>query len=578
MVKIIIRDRNKNEIIFENKTADVITIGRDESNTLVIKSPSISRLHTKLIKRDGSFYVEDHSSNGTYLNSKKINGIASVKTGDLVIIGDHALKLVSLDDDLPVPERKKTRPARTKATSPSKKEPLIKIETIHSEEDLNKAGVVMDSIQKKRYSEEQSQILIDLTEKIHNRLLEYLDLRQLDFDKTGDADLRRRTTEQLKNIFEEFSTIIPHWIDIHELKKTILNEVLGLGPLEELLADESVTEIMVINKDDIYVEKNGKLTLTEFSFSSNEAVLAVIERIVSPIGRRIDESQPLVDARLKDGSRVNAIIPPLALDGPSLTIRKFSKDPFTVRDLINFGSMTERVATFLECCVKGRKNVFISGGTGSGKTTLLNVLASFIPDDERIVTVEDAAELQLPQPHKVRLETKPPNVEGKGGYSIRDLVKNSLRMRPDRIVIGECRGGEALDMLQAMNTGHDGSLTTGHANSPKDILSRLETMVLMSGVELPIRAIRDQISSAVDIIVQQERLSDGSRRITFVTEVIGMEDDGSIIIEDIFIFKRKGLTSTGKVIGETVATGYLPSFIQSFRERGIHIPEDIFIN
>jgi pilus assembly protein CpaF len=304
-------------------------------------------------------------------------------------------------------------------------------------------------------------------------------------------------------------------------------------------------------------------------------VLHVIKKIVGAIGRRIDESSPMVDARLKNGSRVNAIIPPLAIDGPSITIRKFAEDPFMVDDLIGFGTLNIKMAELLRACVEGRLNVIVSGGTGSGKTTTLNVLSSFIPEDERIVTIEDAAELQLIQTHIVRLETRPPNVEGKGEISIRDLVKNSLRMRPDRIVVGEVRSGEALDMLQAMNTGHDGSLTTAHANSPRDMLSRLETMVLMSGMNLPIRAVRDQVSSAVDLIVQQSRLQDGSRKITYITEVLGMEGD-VIILQDIFKFVQKGIDSKGKVIGDFEFTGIIPKFLKTLRNHGIELSQNIF--
>jgi pilus assembly protein CpaF len=346
--------------------------------------------------------------------------------------------------------------------------------------------------------------------------------------------------------------------------------------LEELLADETVTEIMVNRKDQIYVEQKGKLTLSEKKFISDEQVRGVIERIVAPLGRRIDESSPLVDARLKDGSRVNAVIPPLALKGPCITIRKFSKKPFKVHDLIRFGSMTNKMGEFLELAVANRQNIFISGGTGSGKTTLLNVMSGFIPEDERIVTVEDAAELQLPQEHVVSLESRPPNIEGKGAILIRDLVKNCLRMRPDRIVVGECRGGEALDMLQAMNTGHDGSLTTAHANSPRDALSRIETMVLMAGMDLPTRAIREQMASAVNLIVQQSRMTDGSRKITYITEITGMEGD-KITLQDIFLFKQTGYDKEKqKVIGEYVATGMVPKFIDKLRSRGLNVNLEMF--
>jgi pilus assembly protein CpaF len=331
---------------------------------------------------------------------------------------------------------------------------------------------------------------------------------------------------------------------------------------------------MINGPKQVYVERAGKLELCDVTFNDDEHVMRVIDRIVSPLGRRIDESSPTVDARLPDGSRVNAIIPPIALNGPTVTIRKFSKDPFTVEDLIRFGTFTAEMATFLKACVEARLNIVVSGGTGSGKTTMLNVLSSFIPDDERIVTIENAAELQLRQEHVVRLESRPPNIEGKGEVTIRDLVINSLRMRPERIVVGECRGGESLDMLQAMNTGHDGSMTTAHANSPRDTLSRLETMCLMAGMDLPVRAIREQIASAVDLIVQQDRLKDGSRKITNVTEVQGMEGD-VIVLQDIFTFQQTGVEA-GKIVGRMKPTGIRPKFIHRFEVANIYLPPNIF--
>jgi len=359
-----------------------------------------------------------------------------------------------------------------------------------------------------------------------------------------------------------------------KIKEELLDEIIGFGPITGLLSDNNITEIMVNGPDHVYIEKNGKLILTDAKFKNDNHVLHVIKKIVAPIGRRIDESSPMVDARLPNGSRVNAIIPPLSIDGPSITIRKFAEDPFKVEDLIRFGTLTSKMGELIKYCVEGRLNIFISGGTGSGKTTTLNVLSSFIPNDERIVTIEDAAELQLSQEHVVRLETRPVNIEGKGEVTIRDLVKNSLRMRPDRIIVGEVRSGEALDMLQAMNTGHDGSLTTGHANSPRDMLSRIETMVLMSGMNLPIKAIRDQVASAIDIIIQQSRLMDGSRKITHITEVQGMEGD-VIILQDIFKFEQRGIDNKGRVKGEFVSTGIMPKFVQKLREKGINIPPDI---
>lgn len=374
-------------------------------------------------------------------------------------------------------------------------------------------------------------------------------------------------------IAEESVTLTPG--ERQKLLTEIMDEVMGLGPITGLLKDDEVSEIMVNGPKQVFVERRGKLEPTNVVFRDDAHVMRVIERIVAPLGRRIDESSPMVDARLPDGSRVNAIIPPLALNGPTITIRKFSQDPLTVEDLINFGTMTRELADFLEACVKVRLNIVISGGTGSGKTTLLNVLSSFIPSDERIITIEDAAELQLRQSHVVSLESRPPNIEGTGEVTIRDLVRNALRMRPDRIVVGEVRGGEALDMLQAMNTGHDGSLTTAHANSPRDLLSRLETMVLMSGVELPVRAIREQIASAIDLIVQQSRLRDGSRRIIQVTEVQGMEGD-TITLQDIFVFEQFGVDEHGRIRGELRPTGIRPRVADKFAAAGIELPPGIF--
>ncbi|MBM7660295.1 pilus assembly protein CpaF [Bacillus mesophilus] len=365
-------------------------------------------------------------------------------------------------------------------------------------------------------------------------------------------------------------------IDRKKVVDELINDLTGFGPINPLLMDEDVTEVMVNGPNHVYVERKGKLELTGVVFRDNEHVMNVIEKIVSPIGRRIDESSPMVDARLPDGSRVNAIIPPLALNGPTITIRKFAKDPFTIEDLIRFGTVTREMAIFLEACVKANLNIFVSGGTGSGKTTTLNVLSNFIPHDQRIVTIEDAAELQLGQDHVISLESRPPNIEGKGAILIRDLVRNSLRMRPDRIVIGEVRGGEALDMLQAMNTGHDGSLATGHSNSPRDMIARLETMVLLAGVDLPVRAIREQIAGAVDVIIQQSRLKDGTRRIVNITEVQGLEGD-VIVLQDIFTYRQDGVNQEGKIIGKLIPTGVRPKFYELLETSGIHIPASVFI-
>jgi len=365
------------------------------------------------------------------------------------------------------------------------------------------------------------------------------------------------------------------FVNVQKVIQELINDVTGYGPINPLLLDSEVTEVMVNGPDMVYVEKNGKIELTDIKFSDDDQVMKVIDKIVSPLGRRIDESSPMVDARLPDGSRVNAIIPPLSLVGPVLTIRKFSREPYTIDDLIRFKTMSRDMAIFLNACVKARLNIFISGGTSSGKTTTLNVLSAYIPNDERIITIEDAAELQLNQEHVISLESRPANIEGNGAIPIRELVVNSLRMRPDRIIVGECRGGEALDMLQAMNTGHDGSLATGHANTPRDMMARLETMVLMAGVDLPVKAIRQQIVGALDIIVQQARFKDGTRRIINITEVQNMEGD-VIVLQDIFTFVHKGIDVDGKILGDLVATGIRPKFFDKFQAFGISVPSSIF--
>ncbi len=411
---------------------------------------------------------------------------------------------------------------------------------------------------------------MDLKNRVQNRLIAELD-PAMDVSRT--AEVRQTIKDMYDAILQEESIILGRR-ERDALFEQIVAEILGLGPLEPLLADESVTEIMVNGPKKLFVERSGRLQRVNVSFESDEHLMRIIERIVAPLGRRIDESSPTVDARLKDGSRVNAVIPPISLQGPILTIRKFFKKPLTVEDLIRFGTITEESVEFLRASVIAATNVVVSGGTGTGKTTFLNVLSSYIPPEERIVTIENAAELQLRQEHVVTLESRPPNVEGKGQISIRDLVINSLRMRPDRIVVGECRGGEALDMLQAMNTGHEGSMTTLHANNTRDALSRMETMVLMSGMELPHRAIREQIAAAIDMIVQLERLRDGSRRVTSITEVQGMEGE-VITTADIFKFEQSGFEDN-RVIGRLRPTGIRPKFMDRIEQAGIHLPPSIF--
>jgi pilus assembly protein CpaF len=409
----------------------------------------------------------------------------------------------------------------------------------------------------------------DLKVRIQNKLLSELDTSV----DPRSPEVRATIEELFTTILNEESIVLGRQ-ERQQLYEAIVAEILGYGPLEPLLADDTITEIMVNGPKNVYIERNGNILRTNVTFEDEDHVLRVLDRIVAPLGRRIDESSPTVDARLPDGSRVNAVIRPIALCGPTITIRKFSRRPYTVEDLIRFGSMTPEIAEFLRASVIAKLNIIVSGGTGSGKTTLLNVLSGFIPNDERIVTIENAAELQLRQEHVVPLESRPPNIEGRGEVSIRDLVVNSLRMRPDRIVVGECRAGEALDMLQAMNTGHEGSMTTLHSNSPRDTLARLEVMCLMAGMDLPVRAIREQVASAIDLIIHQDRMRDGSRKIVKITEVQGMEGD-VITMSDLFEFEQTGLEA-GKVIGRIRPTGLRPKFIDKIEAAGIHLPASVF--
>ncbi len=545
MIAIAIYRNLKGKAKIESVPRSVLKIGRASENDVILDRTGVSRDHAEIYRRSNSYYIADlNSKHGTFVNERKIPVLKSVpvQIDDIIGIGEYFLKV----KEAIVDEDKQKR----------------KLTELTPEEELE------------YYRDPR---VIELKTIVHNRLLDIIDLRRLDVKKINDIELRRQCDEMVREILNETEADILWEIDQEILIKDILDEALALGPLEDLLADTAVTEIMVNRKDQIYVEKSGKVSLSPKIFNSDISLLGIISRIVNPIGRRIDESSPMVDARLQDGSRVNAVIPPMALNGPCITIRKFSKDPFTVQNMVEFNTISRSIAKFLKICVENRKNIVISGGTGSGKTTTLNILSSFIPEDERIVTIEDAAELQLVQDHVVRLESRPPNIEGKGEITIRHLVKNALRMRPDRIVVGECRGGETLDMLQAMNTGHDGSLTTAHANSPVDMLSRLETMVMMSGEDLPSRAIREQIAAAVDIIVQQTRLTCGSRKVTYVSEVKGIEDD-KIILQDIFYFKQEGFDASGKTIGQFIATGWIPDFLQDLLNRGIDVDMGIFHN
>lgn len=415
----------------------------------------------------------------------------------------------------------------------------------------------------------------ELKDKVHKEIIDIINQEISDNpDLLDNQEAYLRKT--LETLIDANSVNMPR-NERTKLVREIYDNVVGLGPLEPLLEDSDVTEIMVNNAYQVYIERRGKIELSKTQFRDDAHVMQVINRIVSQVGRRVDEASPMVDARLADGSRFNAIIPPLALNGPTMTIRKFSRKPFTVSDLVKFNSVSPKMMSFMDACVKGKMNVIVSGGTGSGKTTLLNVLSGYIPNDERIVTIEDAAELQLRQDHVVTLESRPPNLEGAGQITIRDLVRNSLRMRPDRIIVGEVRSAETLDMLQAMNTGHDGSLTTAHANSPRELMSRLETMVLMAGIDLPVKAIREQISAAINVVVHQSRLKDGSRKVVNISEIVGMEGD-TITLQDIYIYRAEGLDSSGKLTGNFYATGVRPTFLDKLSATGILIRDDWFSN
>ena len=426
----------------------------------------------------------------------------------------------------------------------------------------------------RRQAEAKEDNYQELKLAIHRRIVDEMSDQEQQFLANNNhtrAEVEELISSYCQRVLDDNPMNVPRG-ERARIVADICDEILGLGPIEPLLKDETITEVMINGPKKIFVERKGKLQLTNVQFHDDAHLMTIIERIVSPLGRRIDEASLLVDARLADGSRVNAIVPPLSLIGPCVTIRKFTKNPLSIDNLVGFGTLSEEMAEFLEACVKARLNIMVSGGTGSGKTTTLNVLSSFIPDRERIVTIEDAAELRLQQQHVVTLESRPANLEGRGAITIRDLVRNALRMRPDRIIVGEVRSGEALDMLQAMNTGHDGSLTTGHANSPRDILSRLETMVMMAGMELPVRAIREQIASALDLIIQQSRIQDGSRKITYITEVQKMEGD-TIVLQDLFTYVQTGINENGKSVGYYEASGLQPMFLQKFRMNGVELPQ-----
>ncbi len=524
-------------------------IGKAGGNLIQLRGWKVAANHAELRRTPDGLFIEDMSGGNTLVNGEVIELHGPLRSSDVISIGGFHIT-VGVDESTEGVYVEEVEDVKT----------MIGVQ-YHPEIEVDET-----LYKKERFM---------WRNRLHEELLHMMDLRRTDIGAMDEDQLRHHIQKLIAEIIKDMEGKLPADVDRDELAEEVLNEAVGLGPLEELLAQDDITEIMVNRHDEIYIEKAGKLTKSNVVFSSDNAVMSAIERIVAPLGRRIDESSPMVDARLKDGSRVNAIIPPLALRGPCLTIRKFSKQKLFAEDLIKFDAISQPMVDFLKMAVEHHKNILVSGGTGSGKTTLLNILSNFIPDSERIITVEDAAELQLNQPHLVTLEARPPNMEGKGAISIRDLVKNCLRMRPDRIVVGECRGGEALDMLQAMNTGHDGSLTTAHANTPRDMLARLEVMVLMAGMDLPSKAIREQIASAIHLIVQQTRFTDGSRRVINITEVTGMEGD-VIQLQDIFRFQQEGIDDNGKVKGYFHATGSIPEFYEDLRAHGLVVDMSIF--
>ena len=517
----------------------VLSLGRQSGSDIVLSDSSVSRAHARLTVSEGRLFIEDVGSRaGTYLNDVRISGMMPVQIGDRVRIGTFRIEV----EDSP----------RTVVPPP----------TPNVGGEVNFAALFKDATL--LCTDE----MMALKNRIHTLVLSRVDPMGKSRGAIDNESLALEAERCLDQVMREVRHEIPDGIPLDALRQSLLDELTGFGPISPMIRMKDITEIMVNGPDRIFIESRGRLYETGVRFFNEKHLIQIIQRIVEPLGRHVDDASPMVDARLPDGSRVNAIIPPLALDGASMTIRKFAERKLTTEDLIGFGSMTPDMARFLEEAVRARQNILVSGGTGSGKTTLLNILSQFIPEGERLVTVEDSAELKLSHRNIVRLEARPANVEGKGRITIRDLVINCLRMRPDRIIVGECRGAEALDMLQAMNTGHDGSLTTAHANNPRDALARLENMVMMAGFDLPSSAIREQIASAIDIIVQQTRLGDGSRKIVKIVEVTGREND-VIQMQDIFEFRQTGVDADGTVQGEYAATGNIPFFVEEQRKRGV---------
>ena len=536
----------------------VLKAGRQRESDILLQDSSVSRVHAQFSASEGRLFVEDLGSRGgTYLNEVRISGMVPVRPGDRVRIGAFRIELVEEESRAKAPP-KAAAPSTPSAAGASQKKPDFASE-------FKDASLLC------------TDEMMAFKSRVHTMVLSRVDPLGKNDGAIKNEELAAQAEQCLDQVLRELRHEMPDGVPADALRQSLLDELVGLGPLEPMIRNPAISEIMVNGPDRIFVESRGRLYETGVRFFSEKHLIQIIQRIVEPLGRHVDEASPMVDARLADGSRVNAIVPPLALDGASVTIRKFAEKKLTTDDLIAFGSMTKDMALFLEEAVRARQNILVSGGTGSGKTTLLNILSQFIPEGERVVTVEDSAELKLSHRNIVRLEARPANVEGKGRITIRDLVINCLRMRPDRIIVGECRGAEALDMLQAMNTGHDGSLTTAHANNPRDALTRLENMVMMAGYDLPSSAIREQISSAVDLIVQQTRLGDGTRKIMKIVELTGREND-VIQMQDIFEFRQTGIDENGYVQGEYCATGNIPFFIEDQRKRNqLRLDMSVFV-
>jgi len=555
MFELKVLDKKNQEIESVRCGADSCEIGSSRDGILRIRGWKVSPRHARFTREMAGVFIEDISNGaGIVINGKTMERHGPILEQDIINIGGYIIEVKIIDEVVVTP------------INDLDNAPVIP---------LNDEEQLVANTQRTQEKNDLRAQYMEWAKYIHQELLRQMDLRRMHIDELTPDKVREQLSTIVNEIIAGITAQLPADINHIELGKIVLDEAIGLGCLEILLADADITEVMVNAYDDIYVERAGKLTRSDVTFTSNAAVLSTIERIISPLGRRIDESSPMVDARLADGSRVNAIIPPLALRGPCITIRKFSDRKLTDRDLIKYVTLNESMVTFVRMCVEQKKNIIVSGGTGSGKTTLLNILSNYIPETERVITVEDAAELKLVQPHVVSLEARPANMEGRGQVTIRDLVKNCLRMRPDRIVVGECRGGEALDMLQAMNTGHDGSLTTAHANTPRDMLRRMEVMVLMAGMDLPVTAIREQIASAVHIVIQQSRFGDGTRKITNISEITGMES-GTIQLNEIFRFQQDGFDEKGHVKGDFMATGVVPHFYEELQARGIQVDMSIF--